>query len=166
MKKGVRITSIVLFCCCLLFFALYITFRIVIVACSLEFKDGGYDFFFIELFGIPMALLASISGIALLKEKAAKSIWSITVVISSITVFVMLFFSEIFNLCRTDYNELYINKKDTSIKIVESSFGCGAFDSTPPSKHIVKIQEYPFGLISVDKVDTNRINKADWEILN
>lgn len=55
------------------------------------------------------------------------------------------------------------NKQNSSIKIVQRSFGCGATDSSPATLKVFKVREITPYLIWVTSIDTNQINKVDWK---
>ena len=165
MKKKI---SLILFYSGILFFILYISLRITLAESSLQFKDDGRAFDLFELFAIPIAIISLLFGIVLIKQSnpALKTLLVIGAFVSATIVFVMLLMSSFLNLCNTDYTKLYINKKDPSLKIVESSFECGAFDGSANIKHIVQIKEYPFGLITVNTADTTNIRMSNWLKVN
>jgi len=54
------------------------------------------------------------------------------------------------------------NKQNSSIKIVQRHFGCGATDSSEPTIEVFKIREITPYLIWATKIDTNQIDKNEW----
>jgi len=85
-----------------------------------------------------------------------------TILMASITIFIM-FMSIFADMCVwTNQQVLYENKNDSNTKIIIRDFGCGAIDSDPPTVGIYKVQYFTDYFLRSTKIDTAKINKNEW----
>jgi hypothetical protein len=54
------------------------------------------------------------------------------------------------------------NKQNSSVKIVQRHFGCGATDSSYPTVKVFRVREITSDLIWVTEIDTTQIDKSEW----
>ena len=59
---------------------------------------------------------------------------------------------------------LFINKSDTSLKIVKRHYDCGAYDSDMPKYEFYKMKPLTKQILYSKKIDTLQIDKKDWII--
>jgi len=126
-----------------------------------RFVDTYYTFRF---YGLPIAILLTLSG-TINKTQNAKEIGSritITAAISALSFF-MLIIGLFLGMCAC-YNPKvhYIKKDDNSVKIVERSYGCGAYDSGPPIRKCFKVIELTSFLNWTTEINLKEINKPEW----
>lgn len=65
----------------------------------------------------------------------------------------------------TTTNTLFVNKYDTTEKVILREFGCGATDSGDPAYKVCKIQRISQYFIKVTEIDTSKLEKNVWERL-
>lgn len=115
-------------------------------------------------FSFPIAVLGTLTGT--LKRKDTKGDFLIKIVLTIIAAVFSFYIIALYalgNLCSyTTSSVFFENKQNSSIKIVERSFGCGAVDGLPSSLHVHKVREISPYLIWVTNIDTNTINKDEW----
>lgn len=66
----------------------------------------------------------------------------------------------------TTNKTVFENKMNPSISIVERNLGCGATDSGQPVYKTFKVAKLIPQLIWVAEIDTNKIDKAEWNRIN
>lgn len=132
----------------------------------LEFANNDSEFVFdsIRFYGFPIAIILTLTGT--IKEKdtsgviTTKIIWTLCVSAFSIFVMIMTLFA---GMCDWTTDKVFFERKqNSSIKIVQRSFGCGAMDSSPATLKVFKISEITPYLIWLTKIDTNKINRSEW----
>ncbi len=138
---------------------------IFIESTAYEFVDDGDWFEMFFLFALPISIFTGVMG-WLFQVKAKTRKWRLLLAISSFImsfiVFVFIAFTLVFDFCSTDYYIRFESKKDSSIQILERSFGCGAVDSSPASISHVKAKKYAIGIMYLTKIDVDEIDKKDW----
>ena len=152
------------FCISILLLCFWIVVPVFGFFIPLELAKGEFIYESIRGFGFPIAVMLTLTGTIksndTFGEIATKVFLTICVSGFSIFFMVMTLFT---GMC--DYSTdkvLFENKKNSSIKIVQRSFGCGATDSSPATLSIFKVKEITPYLIWVTSIDTNQINKSDW----
>ncbi|MBI3232429.1 MAG: hypothetical protein HYZ42_00040 [Bacteroidetes bacterium] len=113
---------------------------------------------------VPIIILLTLTGTIKYNETRTQTTNKIVLTVCASFLSVIINFMMIFSdMCSTTTtNIFFINKQNNSIKIVERSFGCGAWDSSPATISVSKVREITPYLIWVSKVDTNKINKNEW----
>lgn len=132
----------------------------------LEFanNDGEFIYDSIRFYGFPIAIMLTLTGTIKSKDTsgiiATKIFLTICVSVFSIFVVVMTLFA---GMCDWTTDKVFFeNKQNSSIKIVQRSFGCGATDSSPATLKVFKVREFTPYLIWVTSIDSNQINKSEW----
>ena len=59
-------------------------------------------------------------------------------------------------------NVLFINKSDSSLKIIERHYDCGAYDSDMPKYEFFKMKKLTQQIFYSQKIDTLYIDKDIW----
>ncbi len=132
----------------------------------LEFSNNHYEYIYdsIRFFGIPIAIFLLLLG-TIKKEDTSRIIVTkafTAIGISAFAVFIM-FMTVFAGMCDTTTHKVFFeNKQRPSTKIVQRSFGCGATDSSPATMKVSQIREITPYLIWVTSVDTNQIDKSEW----
>src|SRR6187399_945797 len=115
----------------------FISFFIVVAILGrfvkVEFISNKTEYLFetVRFFGIPIAILLTLSRFIKRKDNATSIFGKVLlmIIISGISVF-FLTISVFVSMCSWTTNKtLYIKKSNDSIKIVKREFGCGATDS-------------------------------------
>ena len=57
---------------------------------------------------------------------------------------------------------LFVNKSDSSLKVVKSHYGCGAYDSDMPKYEFYKMKSLTKEILYSKKVDTAELDKREW----
>jgi hypothetical protein len=87
-------------------------------------------------------------------------------VVLSITIFITFYLiaiASLSNMCSwTTVNTLYENTENPSVKIVEREFGCGATDSSNPTKRLFKTKQVTPFFVWVTEFDTASVDKTKW----
>ena len=132
----------------------------------LEFSNNYSEFIYdsIRGFGFPIAVMLTMTGTIKSKDKAGiiatKLVLTIVAAAFSFFIIVMTAFA---GMCDWTTDKIFFeNKQNSSIKIVQRSFGCGATDSSPATLKVFKVSEITPYLIWVTSIDTNQINKSEW----
>jgi hypothetical protein len=119
-------------------------------------------FWEIRFFGIPIAILLTLSGTLKRNDDKGQNILIIvsTVMIAGLSCLI-LFFSVFMDMCSWNNKKiLFVN--DAGDKIILRDYGCGAVDSGDPIYNIVKVKRIAPGLNWVTNVDTSKIDKTIW----
>jgi hypothetical protein len=147
------------------FIVLCILLSIIIHHSNFEFRDGGETFDLVLIFGVPISLLMTLLSLSYTRYDSV-----INGIQIGVTILVSFAFFLVYGLMlATDwcsYTEpdiQFIHKNDSNKVIAERDFGCGAVDSTPPSETHWIMEEYPFGLIHAERVDTSSIDFSQWD---
>ena len=129
----------------------------------IEFSSSKYAhlFYTILWLTLPVAILLTLVD----KNKARR--WlrspSLRIIIAIVTfVFFGIF---LFGKTLCGYGSgvvLFVDKEDTAVKIVERSFGCGAYDSDLPKSEFVKVKPLTGWLRYVKHVDTAKLDRRKW----
>ena len=132
----------------------------------IEFADNNYEFIYdsLRFYGFPIAIMLSLTGTIKKKDESGQIAVKVflTFCVSAFSVFIM-FMTLFSGMCDWTTNKVFFeNKQNTSIKIVQRDFGCGATDSSPATIKLFKIKEITPLLIWVTDIDTNQINKSEW----
>lgn len=130
-----------------------------------EFVDGGKFFDMFVVSAIPLSILLTISRMFTWRKINSSGLAVFRVVgtfLLSFIVFFYLMLTTALELCTTSYNVLFESKENSSIQILNRSFGCGAIDSTPNSNSVVKAEKKLFGLMHLTKTDTTALDKNAW----
>ena len=61
---------------------------------------------------------------------------------------------------------LFENKANANLKIVERSYGCGAYDSDMPKYEVFKVRSLGKYIRYIAKTDTAALNRVEWTIVN
>ena len=126
---------------------------------SEDYKDGYNVFLF---FATPITILLTLFGTLKPKDKLVILKVFTTTAIAAFIGF-LVFVSIILDMCVLSNDKiLFEHKTDPDVKIIVQSFGCGATDSTPSSKSVVKVEYYTKYFIYVSPIDTSLISKNDW----
>ncbi|PCI92909.1 MAG: hypothetical protein COB15_17165 [Flavobacteriales bacterium] len=136
----------------------------------LEFSNKELESTFeqIRFYGIPISILLALCGFIKTNDSNAIIIGKIvtTIIISVLSIF-FLFISIFANMCDTTTGKiLFENRQNENLKIVEREYGCGATDSEPPNVSIYKIRQLTKYFIYPTKIDTNDLDKNEWEKIN
>jgi hypothetical protein len=87
-------------------------------------------------------------------------------IISIIFILIISFFLSIIFLGVTRVDEeLYINKNNSNIKIIEQYYGQGQLGADSPHE-ILRTNEITPIIMFVSKIDTNNIDKSQWNRVN
>jgi hypothetical protein len=128
----------------------------------LEFSNIKYEnfYFLVKVIGFPLAVLCTLIGTLKEKDGRIETLGKIigTLVVAVFSSFIIL----CSDMCQWTTNTLYINKQNTSVKIVARDLNCGAWDSDRPEYKFFKTREFPFTLILMTKIDTAQIDKSEW----
>lgn len=57
---------------------------------------------------------------------------------------------------------LFVNKSDTTLKIIEKHYDCGATDSDLPKYEFYKTKALTRQILYSKQIDTLRLDKKDW----
>ena len=132
----------------------------------LEFADNNNEFIYdsIRFYGFPIAILLTLTG-TIKKADATSSVATkifLTIGVAAFSVFVMVM-TLFAGMCDWTTDKVFFeNIKNPSVKIVQRDFGCGATDSSPATIKLFKVREITPLLIWVTPIDTNKIDKSDW----
>ena len=133
-----------------------------------EIRGGLKDtFIFARGIGLPFAILLTLTGTLIgsgtIFEVVLKVILTLAAFIAIFWIMVMLMFAD---MCSYNTSEvLFLNKNDSSDRIVVQDFGCGATDSSPATIHISRIKYFAQDIMIVkDKnIDTTKIDQSQWQ---
>ncbi len=133
----------------------------------LEFSNNNSEFIYdsIRFYGIPIAIMLTLTGTIKSKDTSGSIATKIflTICVSAFSIFIM-FMTLFAGMCDWTTDKIFFeNKQNSSIKIVQRSFGCGATDSSPATLKVFKVREITPYLIWVTSIDTNKINKDEWK---
>lgn len=126
---------------------------------ELETSFEGFRFF-----GIPVCILMTLFGtIRPDEDSETLSVKIILTGILAVMSFICLVGVIFSDMCSSSYHRvLFEEKENTSHKIVERSFGCGATDSSPAHVSVFELWEVTPLFIWVEKVDTSHIDLKEW----
>ena len=136
----------------------------------LEFSNRELESAFehIRFYGIPISILLTLFGSIKTNESKGNIAGKIVVtfIISGLSIF-FLFISIFANMCdTTNRKTLFENKQNENLKIIEREYGCGATDSSPPNVSIYKVRQLTKYFIYPTKIDTNDLDKNEWQKIN
>ena len=57
---------------------------------------------------------------------------------------------------------LFINKSDTTLKIIKRHYDCGAYDSDLPKYEFYKMKSLTKQILYAKQIDTTQLNKDEW----
>jgi len=132
----------------------------------IELIDRKIDniYFGIRFFGIPLAIIFTLTGTIKQKDKLGTIIGKIfaTISVSFVALFIMglVFFGSVCGWM-TDAI-LFESKNDKTIKIEARHYDCGATDTQRPNLKTYKVIRLSKYFIWRTRIDTNKINKDDW----
>lgn len=146
--------------------ALLIIVPIVFHLLPLEFTKNNDEIIFnnIWFFGLPAAILLTLTGTLKLKNSVGEKILKIilTILVALLPI-VFAFATALDGLCAWTTDKVLFEKiNEPSVKIVSREYGCGAVDTGSPTHNIFKIKYFTSHLILVSPIDTTKINKAIW----
>jgi len=136
---------------------------------NIEFKDSKTSQFFYEIFFIytPIAILLTLFGTIKKSYGVFYNIFtSFTTVALSVFIFYVLVQS-IFTIgfgAWTTTNIPYQHKENPSRQIKEQLFDLGALGYG--GTRVVELQPFMFFFNKVNEIDTNRIDKKEWQLVN
>jgi hypothetical protein len=154
----------------LLFIAIWLLLFVLISIFNLSFQNPNHQDTFEELlFAIPIAI-AFTSFRAGFKSKwdyAKKRSFIVTRIFVGVALLIFVFLYAIASLgsgmCAwSTHQVLFTKKSDSSTKIVERDFGCGATDSSSPVFTTFQSKEITPLFVHYTKIDTSKINMNDW----
>jgi hypothetical protein len=126
---------------------------------ELETSFEGFRFY-----GIPVCILMTLFGT--IRPNESTETLSIKVILTgifSVISFVCLVGVLFSDMCTSSYHRvLFEEKVNTSHKIVERNFGCGATDSSPAPVSVFELWEVTPLFIWVEKVDTSQMDLNEW----
>jgi hypothetical protein len=133
---------------------------------GLEFADGEVEmrYSFSWRFILPVAICLTISKEYLNGQRPKSLIKSILIRIgvSALSVFIV-FMSLFTNMCGWIEKDIYFESKLNSGKIALMEYGCGAYDSDPNPKQVIKKTKPLNSLFNlVHECDTASINLNEW----
>jgi uncharacterized membrane protein len=133
---------------------------------SLEFTSNEIENAYetTRFYGLPFAILLTLTGTIKDPDTSNSNGQKIllTLLIAGISFFIMIItlFS---GMCSWTTDKVFFeDKKNSSIKIVERDYGCGATDSGKPIYKTFKVHEVTKYLIWVTEIDTNKIDMSEW----
>lgn len=126
-----------------------------------EFSDASTAQSFYVLVGCTFPL-AFISILA--KPSKSKTLKALIIIIAVISVPFFAFYSFAAGMCGyiTD-KTLFVNKTDSSLKIIERHYDCGAYDSDMPKYEYFKVKQLTKQILYSKKIDTTNISKETWQ---
>jgi len=141
-----------------------------VVAFSLlpiEFTDSKtYDSFEeIYLFGLPIATMLTLAGTVKKTDSVGFKIskFFITFCVTGLLIFILIIFAFASHMCAWTVNSILFEKKiDTSVKIIDRSYDCGAWDSSDASGKIFKVRKLTNYFIWATEIDTVGIDRNVW----
>ena len=119
----------------------------------------------IRFYGLPIAAtLLILTGMI---KRRHTLIFVVTKIIIAICVAVFSIFVTMIILlgstCAWTTDKVFFeNKQNSSIKIVQRSYGCGATDSSRPIPKVFKVREITEDFIWATEIDTIKIDKNKW----
>lgn len=133
---------------------------------GLEFKNQtlGDSYEQIRGFGILICILLTLFGTIKKTDEIKEIIFKVFMTFSTvIVVFIFMAMMAFSDMCVTTYGDvLYISKTNKKVKIVETSFGCGATDSSSSTRSVTKKRDILHYFILVKRVDLYKIDKNEW----
>ena len=132
----------------------------------LQFSDEitSLFFYFLILLTLPSAILLTLLKPAKNSTGTRKGLTIAAAVISFI-ILIFFFFGKIMCGYITD-KTLFVNKSDTTMKIVKKYYDCGATDSSFPEYEFYKTKPLIKPILYSKKIDTLYLNKSDWVRIN
>ncbi len=121
-------------------------------------------FLLIRLYGIPIAVLLTLTGTVKAKDKLVSVLAIIFATIGfsllSLIIMVFVFAGSVCNWVTDDI--LYQNKANPSVIIESRHYDCGATDSGKSKIQTYKIVKLNEDFIWRTRIDTNSINQDEW----
>jgi hypothetical protein len=101
--------------------------------------------------------------LTLVRQQTKRVLKVITVVVAIASLPILGLYAFGVGMCSysTD-NILFINKSDSSLKIIERHYGCGAYDSDLPKYEFFKMKYLTQQILYSKKIDTLLIDKGIW----
>ena len=145
----------------------FIILCVLTIFLPIEITNGTVkmNFTWIRLFGIPIAVLLTLTGIIKQKDTIliviVKSV--VTTIFAGFTCFFLIILLFV-NMCEWTESEVFFtHKQKPNTKIVERSMNCGAFDTDFPNYKPFKITKLSDNFIWAVKVDTTNLDTNKWE---
>jgi hypothetical protein len=126
----------------------------------LEFSNENTARGFYGLIGctFPIAFL-----LTLVRQSNGGVYKAIAIFIAIISIPILALYAFSSGMCGyTTDKILFINKSDSSLKIIERHFDCGALDSDMPKYEYYKMKPLTSQILYSKKIDTLLIDKDDW----
>jgi len=165
-----KVVSKLIFWLSIFLIFVFVVLPIVIDFTSLEFANDHYksEYEEIRFYLLPIIIWLTLFGT--IKKKYSRERISVTVgltVLASVVSFLFLFFSVFAGMCAwTDNKTLFIKADDPTTKIILRDYGCGATDSGSPIYKTFKVKRLTSYLVSVNYIDTTKIDKTHWLYVN
>jgi hypothetical protein len=92
---------------------------------------------------------------------------ALTIVSAIISLLFLSFFVFAKTMCGYITDEvLFVNKSDTTLKIIEKHYDCGATDSDLPKYEFYKTKALTRKILYSKQIDTLRLDKTEWTKAN
>ncbi len=97
------------------------------------------------------------------KQKKQLTVKVLTVAATVVAALILLLYMLVSGMCKYSGDTvLFVNKADSTCKIVVRSYGCGAWDSGYPKNEFYVTKPVTQLVRYVKDVDTTQINRNDW----
>lgn len=154
----------------IVFLILWIIRPLVWYILGLEFASDSTNSSYKKLmfYAVPIAMLLTLFGTIKAGDKGTQIAAKVlaTVGVSFMVIFLMII-SILTDMCVwTNGKVLYESKLEPNTKIIEREYGCGAFDSEPPTIGIYKVQNFTKYFIRSTEINVSSIDKNEWIPVN
>ncbi len=137
--------------------------ELIFIVKIINYEFGGHLEIF-KFYALPIGIICAFFGA--IKKNDTNIRWieklTITIILTFIAVCFSIF-SAFSGMC--DYTitkNLFIKVNDTTNKIVETRFGCGAYDSSPERVDILEIHSYFNCIVFLTRTDTTELERSSW----
>jgi len=122
------------------------------------FLDTAQGFYGLGACTFPIAII--LTSVRPNKNRVYKAA---TIIVAIISIPILGLYSFEAGMCGYITDDiLFISKSDSSLKIIERHYDCGAVDSDKPKYEFFKIKHLTRQILYSKKIDTSLINKDIW----
>jgi hypothetical protein len=127
-------------------------------------ENTAQKFYLLIWLTFPLAILLTLLRPGKNSRGTGKALTIVTAIISLVFLSFFVFGK---TMCGYITDEvLFVNKSDTSLKIVEKHFDCGATDSDRPKYEYYKTKALTRQILYSKQIDILRIDKTEWSRAN
>lgn len=123
-------------------------------------ENTAQNFYLLIWITFPLSILLTLLRPGKNSKGTGKALTIVTAIVSLVFISFFVFAK---TMCGYITDEvLFVNKSDTSLKVVEKHYDCGATDSDLPKYEYYKTKALTRQILYSKQIDTSHLDKSEW----